>query len=436
MKKFLFTSITPAKLWVAIFLICCVESIYVQKYYLPMHPDLHGGDGLFINDATFFHSQAKKIAENINLNGWKEWHLVGSDFSGNVGILSAIYAIFGPNPIYFIPINVAAHATGLTVLYVLGEVLWPGRTGKIAGFVSTILFLIFPSSMVWFTQNHKDAFSISGTLILILAWVKILSNTKEDSISLKSVILLTLSGGVLIAVVRSYLIIIVSFGFAVCYLIILLNKSRANKNLLLLSLFMAIIIMISLGGSFLPTSDLALRKNIAVNQNNEEFCWTYSAHVPKIFEKPLARISMLRAHFIEYGIKDEGKSNFDVTIEPNNMIDALIYTPRALVHGLFEPLPSTWFKSSSIMKIDASIETAVWYILFIGLFITLYKNPTEQVITGFILSVTIITIYSYTNPNVGTLYRVRYGLWMYLGLNGVLGWTSILIRTKKLNEKP
>ncbi len=41
----------------------------------------------------------------------------------------------------------------------------------------------------------------------------------------------------------------------------------------------------------------------------------------------------------------------------------------------------------------------------------------------------------YTQPVVGTLYRIRYGLWMLLMLQGAMGWAHIFGTLQKAAER-
>jgi len=63
---------------------------------------------------------------------------------GNVGIVAALYALFGAEPAVFIPLNAAAHAAGALMLCILGPVIWPGKTGSVGGMKVGTLYIAFP----------------------------------------------------------------------------------------------------------------------------------------------------------------------------------------------------------------------------------------------------------------------------------------------------
>lgn len=48
-----------------------------------------------------------------------------------------------------------------------------GDVGKLGGLLAAICFLVSPSALQWYGQNHKDAFSIVGLLLVPVAWLAI-----------------------------------------------------------------------------------------------------------------------------------------------------------------------------------------------------------------------------------------------------------------------
>jgi peptidoglycan biosynthesis protein MviN/MurJ (putative lipid II flippase) len=69
----------------------------------------------------------------------------------------------------------------------------------------------------------------------------------------------------------------------------------------------------------------------------------------------------------------------------------------------------------------------LWYCFAGGLAVLIYRRPSTALIGGLFFSAFIIAIFSYTSPNVGTLYRVRFGCWMFFLLAGSVGWASLLL---------
>ncbi len=157
---------SPLFVWGIAFIYTVVLALTLQKLMLPLMPSLHAEHGLLQADAMHFHAVAVQLAERIRTIGWSEWKLFsGNGATGNVGLLAALYTLLGPNPAWFIPFSSAAYATGATVLYLLGPLLWPGRVGRVGGLVAATLFVAFPSALLLYGQNYKDALSKATSLV-------------------------------------------------------------------------------------------------------------------------------------------------------------------------------------------------------------------------------------------------------------------------------
>ena len=433
--------ISPWLFWLLAFLFCCLQALMVQKLILPLVPSLHAGHGLLINDAIIFHNTASEIAARIRSLGWSQWSLYPPGFSGNVGILSALYAVFGPEPAVFIPLNAAAHVTGALMLYLIGPLLWPGKVGRLGGLVAAILFAAFPSTLLWYSQNHKDAFTIAGALIMLYAWLQLLGAQKDLRSVLKPLLLAAL-GAVLVLSMRPYLSMMLAAGLILswifCFVVSLLISSPWRRNLI--SWPVACLLVLSCASAFvastLPASETALKVDVlsAANAsdsnevaNAKQWRWNSSTWLPRWVEAPFYRISELRAHFIVYGLSVGAGSGIDQSSMPASTWQALAYFPRALIVGGLVPFPPAWLQHTSAPRLATSGETFIWYLFSGGVLALLYRRPSMPLIGGLVLCAFLIMIYSYTGPNIGTLYRVRFGFWMFLLLCGSVGWSSLVL---------
>lgn len=474
----------PHVFWILAFVFCCLQALMVQKLVLPLTPSLHGGHGLLINDAILFHEAASKVAERINSVGWSEWSLFPANFTGNVGILSALYAVFGPEPAVFIPLNVAAHVTGALMLYLIGPLLWPGRPGRIGGLVAAVLFVMFPSTLLWYSQNHKDSFAIAGALILLFAWLSLVSPQTGDSRHPWLLpFLLALAGLSLVLIMRPYLSVLLAAAFLfsgfICWLSALTTKRRKVPpagNTWAAAAFLGVVSAGALIGSLLPASETALRQDFSqgranilkrsgeaesilswrwvpiFGQTDADNTWRWQSLAPfdgqmdsgsrepgppveskpfaafmRALDAPFKRISELRVHFIAHGISVGAGSGIEEDQVPDNILDAALYLPRALVVGTFAPFPSSWAERVSLPRLAAAGETFVWYLFFIGAVALAWKRPSRTLLAGIAFCSVLLAIFSYTNPNVGTLYRVRFGYWMFILLCGSVGWMGVVL---------
>ena len=434
-KNFLKSQITLVKFWISGFAYSCFIAIAVQKLFLPMMPDLHGGHGLLINDSIIFHDKAVEIAARIHAHGWSEWSLFPSGYVGNVSLLAALYALFGAEPAVFIPLNAAAHATGALMLCILGPVIWPGKIGRVGGLIGGTLYIAFPSALAWYSQNHKDAFAISGALMVLYAYLQI-QQMGRTRVNLALMFSLGLVGIALIAIVRPYFTIIVGtslLGSWLACICVEIVQSNFRKEMIPILATLAFVGMIGLfgfgalkleGATCLNPVNIKAQKSLSASENLSDWKWKDSPVLPKPVDSLFQHISSLRVHFIRFGKTVKAASAVDEDRAPSTTFGVLAYMPRALFIGLFAPFPNSWSQRVSIPRVIAAIETSIWYCFFLGLIFVVYRKPSQPLLAGVVFCCLIIMVLDYVNPNIGTLYRLRYGFWMFFILCGAIGWAS------------
>ena len=189
----------------------------------------------------------------IREHGWSNWEIKPSGF-GILGLMTAIYSFLGIyEPYVLIPFFSILHSVGAISIVLLIEKLGVNRATSI---LSTIPFLMFPSSLMWVTQILKDIFSINGSLLILLGLTGTLSIINKVNIKFKLINLiwchsLILIGFVLIWIVRPYFVSIsLIFTFVIFtvinfYLIFYIFKKKINFVLFIFVLFLQIILLIS-----------------------------------------------------------------------------------------------------------------------------------------------------------------------------------------------
>lgn len=406
----------------------------LQKLVLPLLPELHAGNGLLHNDALAFHNHAVRIAELISSNGWSEWRLFPAGGTGNVGVLSALYVIFGPDPACFIPFNAAAHATGALMIYLLGPLLWPGRVGTLGGLATAVLFLVFPSALQWYGQNHKDAFAIAGILTMLYAWLHIHSNDLWAGKSLGKVLLMALFGALLLAVVRPYFPIVVLGAFAASWFVVVIKSlvtGQLRRDRLVMLKALLLIGVVGCVAALSARSDVSSGVyeggGGSLSVNSASWHWTDSDFLPEKIDKAMKRASELRVHFVAFSRAVGAGSGIDEDRVPADALATIAYLPRALVVGLFAPFPSTWTERVSAPRLVGAVETSIWYLLIGGMVVLVYRRTSRALLAGFVFGAFILVVLSYIHPNVGTLYRQRFGVWMFFMLCGAIGWASLIL---------
>jgi|WetSurMetagenome_2_1015567.scaffolds.fasta_scaffold00106_24 putative peptidoglycan lipid II flippase len=417
--------------WFLSFIYALLMALMFQKLIVPMLSNLHAGNGLLNNDAILFHNLACHAAELIREQGWSQWSLYQDGF-GNVGILSAIYALFGPDPVFFIPFNAAAHATGALMIYLLGQRLWPGKVGYLGGLIAAVLFLIFPSSLQWYGQNHKDAFAIVGILMILFAWLSVFDREYTGSILL--LILLMFGGVAILAAVRAHYPLLTLIAFSVSWVtlfavsVVKRSLRRDRRALLAAVCLMVVIFPVSMfSASKSHISEVYSVNTLSVEAKMQNWTWTRSEILPEQIDRAFEKISRIRTYFVMIGLSVGAGSMIDIDRLPDDAESLAAYLPRALVVGLFAPFPNTWTERVSPPRLVGAVETLVWYILFTGIIVLLAKRSSRPLFAGLIFSLCIIVLLGCVNSNIGTLYRQRFGFWFFILLCGATGWAKIIL---------
>jgi murein biosynthesis integral membrane protein MurJ len=357
------------------------------------------------------------------------------------------------------------------MIYLLGQRLWPGKIGRLGGLMAGILFLGFPSALQWYGQNHKDAFAIAGILSMLYAWLTALDSSAEKQ--WRQLILLMLSGAALLAVVRPYYptLVLCSFGFSwvFCFFISTI-RGRLKEDLRGLGAAIVLVMLLlpiallsapiskKTGGAYgVQMSEglikevneaivikkkllrLSAIKNVGVKNQllleDKELAedikkpwWVKSELLPDVLDRQLERISTIRAHFIIFSQQVGAGSSIDADNMPDNAVSMLCYLPRAMFVGFFVPFPTHWTEKVSAVRLVGAIETLIWYVVTSGVFVLLYRRPSRPLIAGLLFVSILIMVLSYAHPNIGSLYRQRFGLWFFALLCGAVGWSNLIYR--------
>ncbi len=385
-------------LWAFAFAYAFVIALVLQKLVLPIMPQLHAGHGLMNQDAIVFHNIAVAMAERIHASGWSEWRLFPSpDITGNVGILAAIYAVFGPDPAWFVPLNAAFHALGASLIFRLGLLFLPGNRGLIAGLIAALLFLVFPSALVWYGQNHKDAFMIAGYLLALFAFARALSRVALRQIA--SDVALMALGLALVAIMRAHMVMVYALAFTCAWLGLavwrLIRPTPENGSAVRNAAVMVIVATISVWLAPVKNqlSSLSVENfsalsipTSALSTATTDWRWENSESVPAVIDRTLLKVSLIRAYFIASGKAVGAGSIVDGDVAPNNASAMVAYLPRALFVGLFSPFPDTWADRPTLPRLIGAIETLVFYLIVSGVLILAFRQPSIGLFACLIVS--------------------------------------------------
>jgi putative peptidoglycan lipid II flippase len=422
-------------LWVGAFIYSLVLALTLQKLVLPLIPSMHAGHGLMLDDAINFHENAVAMAESIRAKGWSAWELMPfGRYTANVGILAAVYALFIPEPALFLPLTAAFHALGALAVVLLASLILPASNTVRNGLFSSFLFLAFPSALVWYGQNHKDAFLIAGYLLSLYSFLQSLNRTSFRQLWKDALVMFL--GLSLVAIMRPHMVIIYTVAFG-CALSAIFVWRLIRPNAIQSVSFRNALIMLAVGCVVAwcsPVENQMVTWEVGNSQGVvapsmmrlDGWKWERSEVIPAPFDRALQKISAIRVHFINSGELVGAGSLIDSDVKPRNALEVVLYLPRAALVGVFSPFPSFWVERLSLPRVVGSVETLIFYIIFPGIFILLVRRPSKELIACLIASVAVITVLSFVSPNIGTLHRVRYGQLFVLVLAGCAGWGLLL----------
>ena len=444
-----FSSVPYFVLFLLFFSYATAAALLFQNLLLPMAAGVHHGQGLIQGDSAYFHSVAVELAARIRAEGWGSWTIYPTHgSSGNVALLAALYVGFGDAPSLMVPVNAGLHALTGILIMALGRLLWPGRVGVLAGMLSAVLFVVFPSALNWYGQIHKDGFAIAGTMFVLVAWFWSERRSVTARSALSATVLFLIGCG-LIVLVRPYGLRLLLAGAAIMALVEFLATWLAHKQMLIgrkqcmkLALLGLIAVLVAFTPKRAEHGDVSYAqwgaaRSVALDHVQsielplalsriQQWKWHETTWLPASLETPIRNVAHTRIGLIESGLIDGAMSMYDVDRLPQTSMEVLAYIPRALQVAIFAPFPSRWLEKLSAARLVSVVEMLTWYLLAPGVLLLFWYRRTPALLAVAALALTMLTIYGVALANVGTLYRIRYIYLFLLILLSLIGWLRFL----------
>lgn len=419
------------RIWLAFFVYAALMALFVQLILLPhIFPAWHAGDGMLAGgDWSWFHHIAVDLAQKIDGQGWTAWEL-RPQAQAPAGIAAAIYALTTPKPWTVIPINAALHATaGVILLQIIMYFLPNWRLALVT--ISPLV--LYPSAMIWYTQIHKDGYSIAGFLAFTLGWIQMarMESWKSGWWPPVRAILWILVGAGLVWVVRPYsvqimqaLTVVLALGLTFTFLVRTVRQRTSwRQAIVMLILVWAIVVGITpltKGGLY---REFVEGTSGVIESPQTSLSWSTSAWLPTFLEDEFFTLADSRYGYTT-GYPD-AKSNIDIHIVFHNATDVVAYLPRATQIVFLAPFPTQWFGQGSypantMMRRISALEMIGIYITLPFLLYGIWRWRRRIEIWVIITLCTgMMLVYGLVVANVGTLYRMRYGYMMTLVALGV-----------------
>jgi len=419
------------KLWLAFYLYSLTVGLLVQFVILPIiFPSAHWKDGLMVGgDWVQFHTEGVEIAKRVEQEGWSAWTLrhpvSGQAMSGIAGLFYALTGIY--KPWVLLPYNVFLHASAGLILYILLRLL---DISKKTALIFTVPFIIFPTSLTWVSQIHKDGLYILGMYLTFLSLALAFSNEiKRNVISMLAGVV---GAFVFFTVGREYALKIVYYFYALFLLISLLtatiNLVRKGKESFLRygkTAFVFFVIFVTYG---------LLQPQPQTQTIQTQ--WYWNPYIPDKIENLFYTLAVWRNEiWAQYLSGRPGAIDEDVKFR--SVGDFIEYTPRALTVGFFSPFPRFWFSQGSttggtivryITPFEAIYLWLAWLLLPIALWFHRKKLWFWLV---FLICLGFAWLHVVAEPNVGPIVRKRYGYVMLLSAVSYSTATGLWRRRKE-----
>jgi len=445
-------------IFIGIFIVTLVIILSVQIIILPyITPSWHAGNGLLKGgDWVVFHASAVQIAEKIGVEGWSAWELRPQGWFP-AGVASAFYALFKPVPWVLAPLNAAVHATA--VLLVMKIILLFSQSWKTA-FFSALPFAFFPSAMLWYTQIHRDGYQILGIMFFLYGLLLVMSIKEQSFLDWKIIIKAFVMSGAGVAMIwlaRPYTLVVMQyttlilFLFVLVYLLILFAKEKSRWKIIIIQLLFLCLIILAINP--LTKTDEAVKyraeavyipeiqqtDSVYLGSKDNVLTWQKVSWIPKVVDDKLYSIALVRTvtYPERYG---ETASGIDYDRTFRNVYDFFTYLPRALQISFLAPFPNLWFgegkyEATTFFRRVSALEMIFVYLSlpFLIYGIWSWRKKLELWVLVIFCTVMMLPIV-YSVPNVGTIYRYRYGYLMLLVAVGVAAFIRWLQRSK-IDEK-
>ena len=465
-------------IWALSLLFFATIALLVQLVALPyFFPALHAGNGLLVGgDWIGFNAIASELAERISREGWSVWEL-RPERQAPAGIAAVFYVFFGPHPWALVAINSVVQASTVLILVRIMQIFIPDAR---LALVCVLPFILFPTSLIWYSQIHKDGAFFLGTSLNLYGWVLLSRLETWKSFSGKSFlpIFYILIGCFLIWVMRPYGVKLMQ-GIG-CIFVIMLTPyffiNALRQKLLFRQSLLAIIIIISLpialsifkdGGhrgevevvterllnTRIPSVNdvnLTTEEQALLQQNNSfaikarnvssELKWVKTDWLPRGLDNIFLTLSIIRVGYAS----NLGGSNIDSNIHFRSVSDFLYYMPRAIQIGFTAPFPSSWSDQSvngggaTLKKIVLVEMLLVYPALFLLIYALFYWRKKVETWLILIFCIIFILLYTYITPNIGSLHRTRHGFFMMLIALGIAGgialWQNRLVGMQDKNR--
>jgi hypothetical protein len=314
--------------------------------------------------------------------GWGMSYLVGGIYSvigENMYAAQSFCAVFGA-------------ATAPMIYFCAGKIFHNNRVAKL----SALCITLFPALIIWSSQLLKDGLII---FLLVLAMTMVLQLQEKFNYASLALLIFSLSG---IVTLRFYIFYMVVLAVAGSFIVGVSNTAPAIARRTLILVFMG-----------LALTYLGVIRNATID-----------------FERfgSLERVQVSRLDLAR-----SAESGLDESVDVSTAQGAILALPIGFAYLMFAPFP--WQVSNFRQSITLP-EVLLWWALLplavSGLWYTI-RHRLRKAFPILIFGVMLTLAYSIFQGNVGTAYRQRTQIQVFMFIFIAVGWS--LYQEKKENRK-
>ena len=402
-----------------------VVSEHAMSEYVDRDP--HGHGLLIEGDWVYHNRRGIELAHRVHTEGWSTWRLRPGDEHALHGIVSAVYVATLSEPWTLIPLHAALHATSALVLMWIAAIFVPSRRHAL---LAALPFLLFPSAMVSYAQISKDVYTICGGFLFLYGWLLLVqSRTRWPGWRVALTVIALILGGTTLSWTMRPFIVYFHQTIATLFAIVLSARNLADvwrgsagvrgltASAGAWSVVLLLIVPFNVAGMLAEPRtghryylQDATERPLASDGDVESF-W-----MPGVLRDALYSVSEVRRRWVG----NKGNSTIDLSFMPEDATDMLGYLPRAMAVGFLSPFPWHWvrpgsFSSTTLMRKIVGVEMLLVYVAWLSLAVVawLWRSRIELWMI-FVYSLVNILVWTLATPNLGSLYRVKYGPMMLL----------------------
>ncbi|MBK8149762.1 MAG: phospholipid carrier-dependent glycosyltransferase [Acidobacteria bacterium] len=308
-------------------------------------------------------------------------------------LVALIYLVTGPNPLAAQSFCAVIGAATSPLVYICSmKIFHNRRVGKLAA----LLVAFLPAFIIWSGQLLKDGLII---FLLVLAMTMVIRLQKNFSYVAVAVLIFSLFG---ILSLRFYIFYMVAVSVAGSFIIGQSGSARSMARGLILLVIMGIAL------TYLGVLRTA-------TENFEKF--------GNMDQLQSSRSDMAK----------RGDSGFGEDLDVSSAEGAVVALPIGLLFLMLAPFP---WQATSLRQAITMPEMFVWWamipLIFTGLAYTI-RHKLREAIPILIFTLMLTIAYSIFQGNVGTAYRQRTQIQVFLFMFIAVGWT--LMQEKRENQR-